>query len=169
METATERFRSGMCIHTSRAVDALKEGKPGDLISRDKMASIIGRDVSDGTNGYGNVNSAIRHVEGQLGVVWRWDRSAKAWRCLNDVEKSEVSIDGVKRSRRVLGRSMRVAATVNEEALTEDQRKEHRLNCVVAGTMQLFGKPEFRKKLAAANGSLVEPNPQKVIELMKRA
>ena len=168
MESVAERFRSGMCIHTSRAVDAMKGGKPGDLITREKMREIIGRDCNAGSLGYGNVGSAINHVEGQLGIVWRWDRSAKAWRCLNDVEKSECSMDGVKRSRRVLSRSLRVASTVNEEALTDDQRKEHRLNCVVAGTMQLFGKPEFRNKLAAANGAIVEPNPQKVIELMKR-
>ena len=164
----TERFRSGMSIHTSRAVDALKEGTPGDLIDRNRMTEIIGRDCTDQSPGYGNVQSAIRHVEGNFGIVWRWDRSTKAWRCLNDVEKSECSIDGVRRSRRVLGRSLRVAANVNEDALTPEQRKEHRLNCVVAGTMHLFGKSEFRKKLAAANGNIVEPNPKKVIELMKR-
>ncbi len=158
-----------MCIHTSRAVDALKEGKPGDLISRDDMAKIIGRDCDSGSNGYGNVRSAADHVRATFGVVWNWDKSAQAWRCLNDIEKSELSISGVKKARRTIGKSLKVAALVNEDALSDDQKKEHRLNCVVAGTMQLFGKPEFRKKLSAANGSLVEPNPQKVIELMKRA
>ncbi len=70
--------------HTARAVERLKAGKPGDLLTRDEMATIIGRGCKTHELGYGNVNTAIRHTERHAGIVWRWDREAQALRCLSD-------------------------------------------------------------------------------------
>jgi len=148
MTQITEAFRSGMSLFTSRAVDILKAGKEGDSIDRDQMGKHIGRLCEPGDKGYANVLSAIRKVEREHGIVWRWDRTAMAWRCLNDTQKVSETSNGIAKSRRVAHRALRVASGVNTSKLTQDELKQHSRNVALAGIMEMAGRGDTQKKLA---------------------
>ena len=59
---------------TSRAIERLQTGKPGDTVTADQMRDVIGMDCRSRDKGYSYVRSAIHHVESQHGIVWAWDR-----------------------------------------------------------------------------------------------
>ncbi len=163
------KFPGVMGPHTHRAVEKLKTGRPGDLLTRDEMATVVGRDCAVGSLGYGNVNSAIRHVEKYHGICWRWDREAQAWRCLNDVEKTKVQRACNQSSRRAARRGIVVGTTVDTSLLDEGARQEHNLNMSAAGMIYLCGGGAFRKRMEKIGvGQLREPDPAKLIEVMKR-
>mgnify|MGYP002642052879 CR=1 FL=1 len=162
-------FPGVMGPHSARAVERLKAGQPGDLVTRDEMALVIGRGCKTHELGYGNVNTAIRHTERHAGIVWRWDREAQAWRCLSDQHKIKVERDYTKQSRAKARRGMIVGGTVDQSKLTDDERREHQLNLSATGMIYLCGGGAFRKRMAGAGvGQLIQPEPDKLIALMKQ-
>ncbi len=162
------QFPGIMGPHTAKAIERFKTGHAGDTFTRAQMADIIGRSCESQTNGYGNVNSAIIHVEREHGVIWRWDKGLQAWKCLHDHEKV-VDVSGkIKRSRKLAKRAIRVATHTDTSRLTDDQRRDHNLNTAQAGLLYLFGGGPFRKRLERANlPNMHEPDATKVIDLMK--
>lgn len=140
-------FRHGLCYHTSKAIEHLKAGSHGDIVTRDQMAKIIDRDCSTGSLGYGNVNSAIRIVERESRIIWRWSREDAAWKCLGDSEQVAESQREIKRSRKHAKRSLTVAAAVQVAKLNEQERIAHNVNVSVAGAVVLFGGGATRKRL----------------------
>ena len=157
-------FPGQMHYTTAKAIEVLKHGTPGQTITRAAMAEEIGRSCELGTNGYGNVNSAIRHVENHHGVVWRWDREAKAWRCLGAGECVTESETQIKGARKRAARSLRVAKAVDVAKLDDDQRRDHNLNVAVASMLTATGGGAFRKRLAE-KPSLRQPDTGKVLAL----
>ena len=151
---------------TVKCIERLKQGKPNELISRDQMAGIIGRECSPGDPGYANVNSAINQVEKGYGIVWRWDKTAKAWRCLDDAGKIGVAKGGISRARKIATRSLRVSSCVNHETLSSDAKQAHNLNVAVAGMLAIAASGSFRKTLAQ-EGQLSQPNVMKLLSVMK--
>lgn len=146
--TNTEAFRSGMSLYTSRAIDRLQTGKEGDHITRDEMTKVVGRDCSANGNGYSAVQSAIKKVERERGIVWRWIKSEQAWVCLNDHQKvGEVSRYKVKATR-VARRGIRVAATVDAKKLTQDELKEYSISAAQLSVLEMTGRGDTTKKLA---------------------
>jgi hypothetical protein len=163
-----ERLHGGLSLHTTRAMNRLADGKPGDLITRDEMAGIIGRDCNPGDKGYGNVGSAIRACIRERGVVWQWSRPDQAWKCLNPAECVGETTRGISGGFRKVNRALRVAATVNPEGLDNDTRREHSLNIAIAGAMRVMGHGGTRKKLEAKVETIAEPDVGKVLRLMQK-
>ena len=156
--------------HTALAIERLKKGEPGDTVQPYQMAEIIGRPCHHSDPGYGNVNTAIRHVEANHGIVWRWDRTLKAWRCLHDGEKSAVQRGELGSARRRARRALKVGATVDRDKLSTSDRLDHDVNMSTAGMVFLASHGRFRKHIEATiteGGKLQEPNMVKLIELMK--
>ncbi len=155
--------------HTARAIERMKTGKPGDEITLADMSDVVGRDCSTGGNGRGNVDTAIKRCEPDHAVVWRWQKDKQLWACLDDVGKSMDSQKKAVHIRRTARRSLRVAESVDRQKLTDDQRIQHDVNLAVTSMTYLVGQGHFRKKLAGQVGTvpLKEPEPQKLIELMK--
>ena len=163
---ATIDHRPGiMGIHASRAVEALKAGKPGDTVTREQMTEIIGRSCHPSQLGYGNVNSAINRVEIDHGIVWRWDRGTKAWVCLDDTDKTGVLKDYIRIARKRVRRGIRVAGTVDIAKLSTEQKQEHGLTLAAAGVMNLCSGTAFAKRLLTLDKPR-EPEVGKLIELM---
>jgi hypothetical protein len=156
-----------MGIYTTLAVRRMKDRHPGDTVTRDEMAGIIGRSCDVGTLGYGNVNSAIRHVESNYGLVWRWSKTSQAWRCLDDNERVDEEGHQNMAARRRVRRSLSVAKTVDVGKLDDDRRKDHTLNVAMAGMVVLCTGSGIRKRLGESNGSLKQPELGKLVELMK--
>jgi len=162
-------FPGAMGPHTVRAVERLKKGTPGDTATRDEMALVIGRECAPQTNGYGNVNSAIKHVERHYGIVWRWVTGNQHWLCLNDDERLDAADHGLKRHRRGIERELHVTGTIDPHNLTGERRRDLELTQAAAGMALLCASGGFRKRLAATGAArLQEPDATKLIELMKR-
>ena len=168
IDTVVERFRSGVCLHTSRAFDVLSAGRPGDTITREEMADKTGRDCSPTGSGYGNVQSAIKMCEREKGIVWRWVKALNCWKCLTEPERVGETSKEIGCGFRRVGRGLRVAATVNPKNLDQDTRREHTLNCAIAGVMRTMGHGSTRKRLAEVSDKLTEPDVGKVLALMQK-
>ena len=160
-------FPGVMGPHTQRAVEKLRDGKPGDIIDRPAMTMIVGRECTPGALGYGNVSTAIKHVERHYAIVWRWIKSDKAWRCLTEEEKMTVEHGYTKQSRRCARRGMVVGQSIDVAQLSSDQKRVHSVNQSVAGMIYLCVGGAFRKKLKAVESTLREPEQEKLVELMK--
>jgi hypothetical protein len=157
-----------MSPFTRWAVEFLKNGQPGDTVTRQRMSEIVTRECSVHGPGYGNVNSAIRHVEKVHGIVWRWCRERKAWACLTDPERVTETRSGLGRARRQTTRALHVATTVDAEKLDGNTRDEHRVNMATASMIHLCASGGFRKRLTEIKDSrLSQPDPRKLIDLMK--
>lgn len=150
---------------TTQAVDRMKDGKPGDTITPVAMAEIIGRDCGSQTLGRGNVDSAIRIVEREYSIIWRWDRDQKHWLCLNDDQKSKISRNYVQQTRRRAKRGLIVLAATDPEALASNQRQEHDLTRAQLAAVVVMSSADFTKRLKAIERPQ-EPNMPKLLELM---
>lgn len=159
-------------METSLAVSKLKAGKPGDLITREEMAEHIGISCELNSLGYGNVQSAIRHVEREHGIVWRWNRSQQAWECKDDVGKLDDAQHAKKGINRRLGRTGRVLAAVDSSKLPAERQTEYQVELVNTGLAALATSGAFRKRtLEAIEGKadgLRRPEPAQLLELMKK-
>lgn len=169
---AIEHLTPGLGFHAALAVNRLKDGKPGDTVTRDEMSQVIQRSCSPGTLGYGNVNSAIKHVLTKHGVAWKWSKPLQSWVCLDEAGKVEAANDCTSQARRRATKSIRYSVAVDPKQLTAEQSQQHSVNMAVAGIMRMAGSSGFSKKLlGTVNGEhakLMEPDPAKVIELMQR-
>lgn len=156
--------------HTFAAVQRLKDGKPGDSFTPEEMEQIIGKECGPQTPGYGNVYSAIKRVEAEYNVIWRWVSSEKAWRCLNDSERQTEVRGRIKRSARHARRTMRIGMGTDRSKLTPEQTAELNIDIARAGMIQLCGSASFRNRLIGTvtqNAALREPDPAKLVELMQ--
>ncbi len=170
MTTEAKQTIARISAFTSRAIERLQTGKPGDTVTADQMRDVIGMDCRSRDKGYSYVRSAIHHVESQHGIVWAWDRDGDQWKCLDTQSKAE-SVDGfIKQARRRIRAGLRRGKAVNEAELTDEQLREHRLRTAVVGTMDLFTSGGTRQRLESASkvGTLVITDPAKIVDLMKR-
>lgn len=149
MAEMLEPFRSGMCVFTSRAIDAMKDGKPGDKIGREAMASIIGRDCKPASRGYANVNSAINYVRNR-GIFWQWVRSAKAWVCLAPDQIADETQRGVSKVHRTAGRVLKGAACCDVKKLTTDQKRQFDLATTRAALARTATSAAMAKRMESA-------------------
>lgn len=167
---ATVDTRPGITpgIYTTRAIDFLKAGKPGDVVTREKMTNIIGRDCGLNSLGYGNVNSAIRICERDHKIVWRWDRNEKVWVCLDGSQAVDAGYSHRQRARKEVKRSLVVANSIDAGKLSDDKRRDLGVLKAAAGVMLLAGGTSFAKRLQAiGTNQPTEPDAARLIELMK--
>jgi len=145
-------FIHGKCYHTSKAIEFLRNGKPGDTVSREEMARIIDRPCNPNTKhgklGYSNVNSAIRAVERDHQVVWRWARELQVWKCFHDDEKVGCASRHNSSARRFARRSKIVSVAVNQEKLSPEEKITHNVNIAVTAMYLLAGSGRAKKRLA---------------------
>lgn len=139
-----------LSMWSHRAVEAMKNGKPGDGRTVEEMTAAVGRDCSpSGGRGYASVQSAIRHLLHTQGIVWRWSREHKAWRCLTPAEAANYSGDTLTAARRRARRSIKIGSVVDRNKLNEDEKRNLDLTMAQAGIMQLAGSSSVRKQLSA--------------------
>jgi hypothetical protein len=169
MKTMEHSFRHGLAFGTSKAIDKMKVGKHGDTITRDEMSQITGESCELLSRGYSHVQSAIRRVEVEFGVVWRWHRELQAWYCLDDSERVKCA-GGLNRviAKRA-NRSLRVSATVDDANLSESDRRDHQLNIIASGIASMSVSSPFRKRLKGTmddNKKLIGPDYERLASLV---
>jgi len=166
---ATESFRSGFSIHTSRLIDVMNAGKIGDMFTREKLSEIAGVDVSPEQKGYGYVQSAIRYCERQ-GKVWRWSKADTCYRCLDAKDAANLVCARTASAHRFTGRSLRIASTVNRADIgtLDDQRAFDAAVLQTALARQAMGGA-MRKKLESRvdTNKLTAPTPEQLAGILK--
>jgi hypothetical protein len=162
-----ERTAGLLSFETTRAYNRLKDGKPGDKVTRGEMTRVVGRDCTSTGDGYSNVRSAINRVQNEFGICWVWSRDAQAWVCQDDTGKLVTSRRHLSSAGRKIRKGLRVVATVDPANLSAEDRKDYVLTSTVASTLDLFSGAGFRKKLDKTGAvQFTQPDTQKVLELM---
>ena len=128
------------------------------------MAKVAKESCELGTPGYGSVNTAIKHCETNYQIVWRWDRDLQVYKCLNNSESVRVGGQLMRRARRKAKRSLRVASSVDEKKLTDEERRDHSLNVLSAGLMVTAGSSSFQKRVESDR--IVGPNYDQLATLV---
>jgi len=157
-------FPGKLHYSTAKAVDFFKHGKPGESVTRQRLAEIIQRTCTPGSLGYGNVNSAIRHVEANFGIVWRWDTNRQAWVCLGPAECVGETKTQIRTAGRRIKRAVTVAKAVDVAALDDDTRREHNINVAISGMMLTAGSSSLRKQVAQ-KAELAQPDTKRLAAL----
>lgn len=148
----TKRFPHvpGIVAATAQLIAAMKDGKPGDVMSDERLAAIAGKSCSPGGDGYANLATAIKHLEGEsTPVVWRREKGARCIRCLDPHGCIAVAHDGRKRIHRISKRSVGVLNTVKPEQLPEGKRTEFYALVATQGTMAWLSSTKAHRKLVA--------------------
>lgn len=145
---ADGRIVPGMRLATSRLIDRLRTGKVGDTCTDEELSGVCERNTRVGENGYGYLQSAIRHVLRHYELVWKRIPGANAIRCLGASE----TIDLAKSKTRSIARQAR-RTTVQLKAVatevTEENRTAYLVSVAQAGTLAQMASDAGRKKLEA--------------------
>lgn len=157
---------SGMTLFTSKLIEQLRSGPVGKTLTLSELSAACGRDVNVGEPGYGNLQSAIRHVVRNYGFVWKLVRSAGMIKCL---DAGEVLADG-KGDLESIGRrsrkAMRKLQTVKETDLKNGDLIEFHSLVAQHGTLSMFASASATKALAARKANEA-PNFQALLEMFK--
>ncbi len=115
---------SNYSVTTRILIDFLERGRPGDMVSDLVLSAKCGRDTRPGSDGYGNLLTAIKHCERQ-GVVWRRDRGLCRIVCLTGLECVTYAKETRLHVRRASKRALARLGGVERSSLTEHDRTEY--------------------------------------------
>lgn len=148
--------------------DRLKTGKPGDVVTWDELAEVIGRPVKAGTLGYEPLRRARWKCVRDLGVVWEPVSAHDGLKCLNDSETVALGVHALGAIRRRARRSNVKMAAVNAAKLDNADK------LTLAGVMALNAAIESAatekslKRIEASVGDNPKPLPvARTLEILK--
>lgn len=156
--------------HTMRAEERLKQGQPGDRLTRSEMEKVIGRAIPSMTAlGAGNVRTAMRRVAVLSGVKWTWDRIAQCYRCVAHDEWVALHRRDMRLVDKRIRRTLRETPHIDFEQLDSSARLDHQLNQVQLLMATQAAGATFRKRLKKSGvvDQLKQPDPQRLIALMQ--
>lgn len=163
----TEKFVPNCSIETTRLINLLKDGKPGDSHTRSGLSAAAKCSCETGEKGYGALQSAIKHCESQYGKVWRWSRANKRYECLDADGITSLLVAFLSSMHRRAGRAMRVAATVDREKLTPEKQREYDMNTLQNALVQQTSGSKMRNLIATSKQleKLSMPSPDQIAKL----
>jgi hypothetical protein len=135
--------------HTAKLIAALyNRAAEGARVGRSELTEVCGRDVRI-PPGYGNLQSARKHLETVYGYVWTTVRGADELVCSTNAEKLG-SLHGFrKQAHRLAGRTLRRCAAVNAEALDTEQQGSFLTHLATFGTLRMLTDPRLFKRIKA--------------------
>ncbi len=156
---------------TEKAIKWLLQGKPGDTITRAQAASFLGVDCSPAAGGDRSMTSACKATEKEHQIVWEWKRDEQNWRCLTAAETMVFQGKKLRRSRNAAKRAVIVGVAVDQKQLSEEERRDHNLQCTLVGMVYMALSPPARKHLTevAGRGKLAEPSVAAMTALLTKA
>lgn len=172
----TEVLRKGCGIYTTRLIEEMAKGKPGDTKTREEMAQIAGLDevhplTESGRKGYQAVRSAIRHCEGSgIGIIWSWDRASQKYKCLTPADTASVVGSDKKSIHHRSGRALRRAETVNLNDLNPADRLKFNLDTLQVGMARASTGNAMKKRLEvlANDKKLSQPTPEEMSRIFDK-
>lgn len=172
----TEVTRTGvpfrMSLATSKLIEAMKNGKPGDMLTDEELERICGlachsrQKGGEPGKGYGYVGTAIRYCVREHRVVWKRVPRAACIKCLKPDEIRTVAKARRRHICKVGKWGVRELATVEIDRLSDSERREHLLCTAQLGALAGMADNTMTKKLEARNVTQA-PDMQRLLEAMK--
>lgn len=138
---------AGLSPTTSKLIELLHDKPAGTTITDAEVRDALELDVSVGGAHYSHLQSAIRHVEREYGVVWRRVYKSGCLRCMGAQERIEV----VRGSRRRIARASRRAANIigstDMNQLPETERAAARALAAQVASLAMWSDSGVTKKL----------------------
>jgi hypothetical protein len=159
--------QQGMRLATAKLIEALKDGKVGDVLTDEEMFAICERKTMPGGNGYVNLQSAIRHVEKNYGLVWRRVATAGCIKCLDGVERCGVLASNRRHIGKVSRRALVVGRSIQVDELPESERTEALVQVAQLQAVEHFSRTETTKRLVARKATAA-PDMAKLLEVFAK-
>ena len=155
--------QQGMRLATAKLIEALKDGKVGDVLTDEEMFAICERKTMPDVDGYGNLQSAIRHVEKNYGLVWRRVAGARCIKCLDGVERCGVIASNRRHIGKVARRAVAVGRTIQVDELPELERATALVQVAQLQAVEQFARTQTTKRLVARKATGA-PDMSKLLE-----
>lgn len=156
----------GVSITSSRLIDRLKTGTPGDVITDEDLTSVCGKDTRPNGKGYSSLQTAIRYCEREHNVVWRRIKGADCIKCLEWSERLEQDNKYRRHIHRTAKRSVRVVNSIDTSELKPSDQREVNIRTAQMMTLASMSSADMRKKLEARD--IQEPlDMPKLLEAMR--
>lgn len=128
----------------------LEQGNPGEELDPQQMELICGLECTDSRYpGWKVVANLIPRVEKTTGLVWKWQRDRKVWRCLLDPEKPGYLTHRVRKMNYQATRTLTIGKTIDFEKLDNDQRREAGASMLIAGAVGVLSSRRSQRRLQA--------------------
>ena len=148
-QATTLRFPhlQGISLASSKLIDLLKTGMPGDVQTDETLTLACGKDTRVGAKGYANLSTAIRHVLRNHGRVWQRIKGAYAIKCLEPGEVTDSSASDMRRIHRTSKRSVTKLLTLNETDVDTSDLARYHAMLAQHGTLTMFSRANTTKTL----------------------
>lgn len=148
-EGFTSPIIARLSLRASRVVYILQDGVPGETLSDELMAEVLGFPVDTKSPGYNHLRVACLFLESEKGIYWH--RLYKEGRilCLSDVERLGVLRANRKQIHNVSCRAMRNASSINREGLSSEQLRTLNVHTAIEAFVQGATSPTTVKRLAS--------------------
>lgn len=137
----------GLSLVSAKLIEAMKDGRPGDILTDDQLQTVCGLSVAPKGAAYGNLATAIRHCIRHRAIVWKRVIRQKCIKCLEPLEVMETGRSEVLSTRRRTRRAAGKMRTVNLEKIPEADRPEYMALAAQLSTMCLFSRDKVRVQL----------------------
>lgn len=147
-------------------VEALKDGKPGEVKTDEELTKICGRDTRPQKPGYASLGSAIRYLIKHHGIRWRRIPKANAIHVCNASELESESGSDLDSIRRKTRRTKEKIAIIKRDELNDEQKQRLFAREAQIGVIELASDRGTTKKLEVRSNHAV-PNLEGVLSLFK--
>jgi len=141
------------------ALIGLLEANPvGTVLTDTELTATAGFPCSPNNQGYGYLQSAIRHVLKSKRVVWQRIRNGSAIKALSGDETVE-TIDGhIGKIRRESKRITYKSIAAHNSGVSEEKKRHLSAQVGIAGTIHLLCKSDTVKKIELTNTNIPDKN-----------
>lgn len=154
---------------TAAAIERLKRGQPGHLVTEQEMAQIIGQPCPPQTYGYNIIARAAAHVLREYHVSWRRDRTIPGWRCETPQERVQyVCNTGTRKVRNASKKNIRLLAVASDQ-LSAEEKRDQQIMQVTHGMVFMASTGRFRHQVISTVADchrLSKPTAPALIALM---
>lgn len=151
---------------TRLLVSLMMRAAIGDTITYDAMTAHLARPV---TGGDGNLQSALRMLQRDEGMVFACERG-RGYKRLSDSEiANQVGPSGLMRIRRAARRTLNTLTVAKDENLTNAERVKRNTHLAFMGAVNLMTRPGRIERLREATKAAAKPlDVTKTLELFKK-
>lgn len=140
-----------------QAIESLSTGKPGDILTDEQCAKIMGVPCGNGSKGRAILHGAIQYVTKHYGIVWTRRHRANCIECLAPSQIVDLSKSDQRKIHRATKRSLSRINAIDVDALSERERTTVMLRRAQIGTLVAFSSTDASKQLEARGISDVPP------------
>lgn len=152
-------------VPTRLLIQAMKDGKPGDMLTDEQLEQICREDCRPGKPGYPHLEKAKKYLTDN-GVVWERIRGAMCIKCL---EPSEVN-EGANTARRHILRKSKSAVkklgSRNMDGATMEEKQRQLTHMGQFGALRLFSESSTTRQIEAREIN-EPPDMKKLLEHWK--